>query len=887
MSESSAAAKRRMRRIPAQLRKRNLQSCDWCRKRRCKCVPSTTGQGCVSCEQHEVRCSYTAPRKTRFYGSLDELSLRYRCLEAVVKGAFPNDDIATAAELVQLGRRLGYVMPDINHKAAYSDVKLDEIIRVPAGTPLPTPQTPESDPSGQSDGVKRGSGETWRPRTRANSEEPHVSLIRDTSGNEHYIGPSGTLNFLSQLRKLFDTDTTANPALAAAACPTGATKFAKDDAAQALEAEGEHRDEERRGEVEAGDAMSISRDSVPQVPRLEDGPSPGTVTSTIARDFTQLPAADMDEMLAQFPPNPVLETLTHSYFKNVHADFPLFHRATFEDEYELFVVQARRRPPGRRRGPAPDWGWIGCLHMMCVFGSISDPGATGLDHPELRRRCVMATRMLLPQFVSKCTLSNVRVLLLLSLFLHNNNERNAAWNLVGTATRISFALGLHRATMLASLRPQEREVRKWVFRTLYAFEQFLASSLGRPSGLQDVDVEVVPPRDGFLDGGDAQLAGLSLRLDGILAKTRLLHAGRARGTAADGAGSPPDLEGVLWALEEWKNEVARQAGCDVPRVRTGKAFLDETSAVDMDEMKAMLSWKTRAQLRAMLLLHIQYYYINIVATRPLLLRDIAKLRATTADPAPPGAGVPALSPHAESCVRHACQLAHLVVLLDGFGVINGLSGLDVFYAYCAAMVLILRLARAGRQDGGGGGGGDEEEETLSAVRELVSDLRRVMNRTQKGGSMRRFARVVDTFFEAVDKPSPRLKMSGHGHNGPLTQGVPAPHLQQQQQQQNTPFFYPYGQQQQQQQQQMTLNGQGLVLDPDLLGEHAGAAPRLGDAGTVGDTWLDLLPLSTFGGSGIVEGMFPNLEGASEGVGGHDWVDMQILLGAYGGQGPVM
>lgn len=769
-------------------------------------------------------------------------------------------------------------MPDINHKATYSEVKLDEIIRAPAVTPLPIPRTPESDSSGQSDCVERGGGETWRPRTRVNSEEPHVSLIRDTSGNEHYIGPSGTLNFLSQLRKLFDTDTTANPALAAAACPAGATKFAQDDAAQALEAEGEPRDEERHDEAEAGDAMNCSRDSVPRVPQPQDGPSPGTVTSTIARDFTQLPAADMDDMLAQFPPNHVLETLTHSYFKNVHSDFPLFHRATFEDEYELFVVQARRRPPGRRQRPAPDWGWIGCLHMMCVFGSISDPGATGLDHSELRRRCVMATRMLLPQFVSKCTLSNVRVLLLLSLFLHNNNERNAAWNLVGTATRISFALGLHRATMLASLRPQEREVRKWVFCTLYAFEQFLASSLGRPSGLQDVDVEVVPPRDGFLDVGDAQLARLSLRLDGILAKARLLHAGRARGTAADGAGSPPDLEGVLGALEEWKKEAARQAGCDVPWVRTGKAFPAKTAAVDMDELKAMLSWKTRAQLRAVLLLHIQYYYINIVATRPLLLRDIAKLGATTADPAPPGAGVPALSPHAESCVRHACQLAHLVVLLDGFGVINGLSGLDVFYAYCAAMVLILRLARAGRQDDGGEE--EEEEKMLGAVRELVSDLRRVMNRTQKGGSMRRFARVVDTFFEAVDKPSPRLKMSGHGHNGPSMQGVPAPHLQQQQ---NTSFFYPYGQRQQ----QMTLNDQGLVLGPDLLGEHAGAAPRLGDAGTFGDAWLELLPLSTFGGSRIVEGMFPNLEGASEGVGGHDWVDMQILLGAYGGQGPVM
>ena len=39
-------------------------------------MPAPNGEGCVTCQEHNVTCSYTAPRRTRFYGSVDELSDR-------------------------------------------------------------------------------------------------------------------------------------------------------------------------------------------------------------------------------------------------------------------------------------------------------------------------------------------------------------------------------------------------------------------------------------------------------------------------------------------------------------------------------------------------------------------------------------------------------------------------------------------------------------------------------------------------------------------------------------------------------------------------------------------------------------------------------------------
>ncbi|RGP74518.1 hypothetical protein FLONG3_6077 [Fusarium longipes] len=653
------------------------------------------------------------PRKTRFYGSVDDLSDRYLCLEALVKGAFPDESLDSVNDLAQLGQRLGYKMPNVsdpNRKL----MKVEELVQASPKDERTSSIGPEIITTDAS------------PPGKSPNEEPQSSRVKDNSGHEHYIGPSGTLNFWNQLRNLVDSnDSQATPGR------QGATKFTQDNTSRLLEADGQDQDDQPQ------------RNTVSP----EDGPSPGSMTSASARDFTRLPNTDMDEILSQFPPNQVLEQLIQSYFKNVHDDFPLFHRATFEEEYELFIVQARRDPriPNPRPLPLPDWGWIGCLHMIAVFGSIADRTIPNIDHSALQRRSVTVARALLPQLISKCSLTNVRVLLLLALFLHNNNERNAAWNIAGTATRISFALGLHRLDMNSSFRPLEREVRKWVFCTLYSFEQFLASSLGRPSGLQELDVEVVPPREDFVEGGigtDAKLVSWSIKLQVILSRTRLLHGvNRSPG---------PKLDEITNALDEWKRDIGKTQGLDVSWMKLeGRALpaLDEDGAVDMEELKISLAWRSRSQLRAVLLLHIQFHYIAIVATRPLLLRDVALTRKGDAE-----AHKTPVPKHAALCVKHACQLSYLMILLDHFDVINGLSGLDIFYAYCSAMILILRLLRL-RPGELIEGVSPDEVALQSKIRRLVATLRNVINHTDKCGSMKRLAQVVDTFSECANNPN--------------------------------------------------------------------------------------------------------------------------------------
>ncbi|KAM0428512.1 hypothetical protein ACHAPT_006872 [Fusarium lateritium] len=804
-SESSTVAKRRARRIPQEFRKRNAQSCDRCRKVWALPWREKDSIDWLSDDaEHNATCSYTAPRKTRFYGSLDDLSDRYRCLEAIVKGAFPNETLDTVADLQNLGRRMGYSMPNIADPNR-QHVGIEHIVQTPA-------QSTSAGPEASTVNTQSTESDASPPIIKSQSEEPQASLVKDVSGHEHYIGPSGTLNFWNQLRKLVDANNSPHESPGR----QGSTKFTQDNTSRLLEADDQ--DEEAAGRQETSE-------TAPQ-----DGPSPGSITSAIARDFARLPTADMNEILRQLPSNDVLEQLIQSYFKNVHDDFPLFHRATFEDEYELYIVQARRHPqlgPSRRR-PLPDWGWIGCLHMMIAFGSIADRSIQSVDHAALRRKSVTVARALLPQFISKCSLTNVRVLLLLALFLHNNNERNAAWNITGTATRISFALGLHRSDMSSSFRPLEREIRKWVFCTLYSFEQFLASSLGRPSGLQELDVEIVPPREGFVDGGigtDAKLVSWSLKLQGILARTRLLHLGTNRVSSA------PTLDEITGALETWKRDVGKAPGFDVPWVKSsgsGLNLADEANAMDIEDLKVSLAWKTRAQLRAVLLLHIQFHYIAIVATRPLLLRDVATTRKSSTESPKPSIPV-----HAAVCVKHACQLSYLIILLDHFDIINGLSGLDIFYAYCSAMVLILRLLRLHP-----GESADDEGPLQAGIRHLVSALRSVINRTEKSGSMKRLAQVVDTFSECANSPN-------EAPNSP--QGA------------NMAHYAP-----------------GTVNNPQ---------PELGQATTLGsmEGLLDFLP---FPGFGTIEGSMAQFMPGGD-VTMPEWSDMEFFMGGYGEQGRTM
>lgn len=618
----------------------------------------------------------------------------------------------TVEDLFTLGRSINCRMPDLSTEPPR---KIEELVRtsdISTNHAQPKAQDPAQVSRAQS------------PEIEGDDSHGVSSLIKDAGGRMHYIGPSGSLSFVAELQKLvtehhrYENDQ-----------GQGLT-FATDNLAQALETDKDPmEDEEDEDAVQNG---------------LERAKSPSSAyTTALSPAFPQL--LDVDAGLRLLPDADVTEKLISSYFENVHDDHPLFHRATFQEQYETFVAGSMStRSAPRSTESRADAGWLACVHLILVFGSIVTPGTHARQS---QRQSLSVAYKCIPQLTTKCALSNVQALLLLSLYFHGINERNAAWNLVGAATRISFALGLHQNNLASQFRPVERETRRRVWCTLFRFEQFLCSSLGRPSGISDPEVEVTAPNEALLDGGISKdLPDADLRLQNILVLAKRVVGSRKRqankrhphghiehSSSQLEQNTPQD---ILDKLDKWMNTLSNHL--QLPEIWIAADYGNE-SGISLAQLHQSLSRSSPRFLRALVLLHMQYHYITLLVTRPALLLNASSGISKETDRHGDSQSGPSL---VENSFASAIQIALLVLLLDKCSLLNGVIGLDIYYAYSAAMALLLRTLSLHRST--------EEHEHKAALVDLVNKLRATVAKTKKSKTMDRFAGVMTKFANVVD-----------------------------------------------------------------------------------------------------------------------------------------
>lgn len=114
--------KSRRQRVPDDLRRRAAVSCDRCKLRRAKCVRLAGQQECTNCASKGVKCESTLPRKHRIYGSLESLSLRYRALEALVNGLFPDESTRETDTLYRIAQAKSITMPSVDEQSYCSEI---------------------------------------------------------------------------------------------------------------------------------------------------------------------------------------------------------------------------------------------------------------------------------------------------------------------------------------------------------------------------------------------------------------------------------------------------------------------------------------------------------------------------------------------------------------------------------------------------------------------------------------------------------------------------------------------------------------------------------------------------------------------------------------------
>ncbi|KAG9248607.1 fungal-specific transcription factor domain-containing protein [Calycina marina] len=384
----------------------------------------------------------------------------------------------------------------------------------------------------------------------------------------------------------------------------------------------------------------------PSALRMVDVKSSTAMVSTNGTDDTDTPYDTVRKI-----DGAVLNSLIDAYFDIIHSDFLVLHEPSFREAYENFCSSSS--------GTDPAWlcTLLCVLILACRVAPISIPD-------EMEKKWWGHVRNLLPTIMFTSNLLSVQAILLVALHLHNTSHRDACWNITGVAVRIAFAIGLHRDDIQSIQSPLSRELRKQLWWTLYAFEQFQVSSYDRPSGIEHTVSLVGSPNERIVGGhGPQGFTMWSQRLALLLGSAcRALNPSQRGSTGVEDAYSKPlsPASGVLRDLNRWREALP-------PHLRL--------------EITGSLAPSTQRQV---LLLHAQYYYIICMITRAALLRRATIIWTNSSKPIPP-----ILCTISDTCTNSGIALGDIMLKLEAIDRFNALTWFDTFYTVTAALVLIL------------------------------------------------------------------------------------------------------------------------------------------------------------------------------------------------------
>ncbi|KAI8958293.1 fungal-specific transcription factor domain-containing protein [Daldinia sp. FL1419] len=757
---------RARRRVPNSQRKRTQVSCDACKTRRCKCVRLKEASGlentaakpgdqppCKLCVETGIPCVTTMPRKQRVYGSVENLDKRYRALEALVAGVFPElNPRASAEELVIFGQERVIAMPDF--------VESSDQPRLSSADP-PTKSDASQTP-------KQGLG-SWKqmqssnliiagtdhdktilppsylmrfapmttpqpsPGSKENAPDPNAEntgLILDATGRPHYIGPCGSLAFFGKMRDLFtrrfsEAASAGESAQAGRASTSDGKLFHNNPLAASLGGTGD------RGRAAASPPRRDTSSSPSQLLDHLDGDSPPQICEDMLKEHPNDPEfwgyrKRVSEL--ELPPKERADACVHAFFQHVHPNFILFHQLTFQTAYEkmwrCWDAHRGKNTKTRVRETSVSVGWLCCLYMILILGSRSLPqNSESLDF----QRMWFARVERLPPLLGTSSLPNVCAYMLLSLYYHNTNDRTSAWTFHGAACRLAIALGMHRESASGLFDPVERQLRKVAWWTLYGYEQFLCCSLGRPSAIDDREMDVGIPNDDYLDANllPPRYIEHSARLNMLLAAVRR------------GIFDPGFVPGRMYARALEFLETVSGWEDTLPRGLRPVAYEGGSDGKDN-------------QWRSSILLNIRYHHTLCFLSRPFLFETIQSVNGES-PLGPDGGKIRALC---KVCLTGAMRCGSLIISLWRAGHIDGVTWIDIYYAYMSSLDISLALLSPeslcqNEDHSEFAKAGLIQRYTIEEMKNVVHQLCEVMSTIEVCGTNARFAKAAFEFAIAL------------------------------------------------------------------------------------------------------------------------------------------
>ncbi len=325
-------------------------------------------------------------RKTRIYGSVETLSVRYRVLDALIKGLYPQRDTNNIETLYAIAEAHDITLPAFDEQTV-----AEEVFNQPAKhASVPSPQHSAESAKSPSVASKESEGIVIPDGKAVKVVEE--KLVPMPHGPSHYIGPSSSFGFVLTVRNMVADLTAALRTIH----PDDerhklSSEFGGSNWSKALEPIVKDESDSSEESV-AGGLMSAGR--APS--RRPRGPSlfPGSVDHAMAQQMKKATA------LSFLPSKDVCDTFIDAFFDHVHPNYLLFPRPRTQARYEAMWSQ----PNVLMRDM--EQGWMCCVFMMIVFGAQALEECDKKQSVQIQRHYLNLVQARMHQLISATTLIN-------------------------------------------------------------------------------------------------------------------------------------------------------------------------------------------------------------------------------------------------------------------------------------------------------------------------------------------------------------------------------------------------------------------------------------------------------------------------------------------------
>ncbi|KAF7309763.1 Fungal-trans domain-containing protein [Mycena indigotica] len=303
-----------------------------------------------------------------------------------------------------------------------------------------------------------------------------------------------------------------------------------------------------------------------------------------------------------FPPPDLAVSLVELFFAHINLIVPVLHRPTFERDLSSGLHLTND-------------GFAGTYLLVCALGSrYSEDPRVLLDGTTKLHSCgwrwfeqIQLVREPLGPPVSIYDLQSISLAV---MFIHGTTAPHASWTYLSFGIRIAQDVGAHRQKDAGHHWTAEDELWKRAFWALMYFDRLTSSYYGRPSAMQDEDMDLeypIPCDDQYWDQGFKQPEGKPSMISAFVCLLQLSQVTSFSLRTLYSINKQKVLFGLTTGTKsDWEQRIVVE--------------LDTTLDKWLEDIPPHLKWNPQREFSVFetqsVALHLSYYYLKMLVHRP-------------------------------------------------------------------------------------------------------------------------------------------------------------------------------------------------------------------------------------------------------------------------------